>query len=154
VWVPRYLIGAAAPTALLVAIAVTSLPPRRSATMAIVGLVWAVVALGALPRRAPGKFDWRRFARRIEVAVGSPRDVYALEAYTAAPFERYAGAGTRVHVIHALAELPQGDAWLVYRPESFTAGSPTEAVKQLGHTIVVAISAETAGQRIVAIRLR
>ncbi len=153
IWVQRYLVGAAAPLALLTAIAIAALIPRKS-TAAILGLAWAAIAMGSVPQRAPTKFDWRRFARRIDLSVGSPRDVYALEAFTAAPLEHYAPVGVRVHVIRALEELPIGDAWLVYRRESFAAGTPAEPLRALGVTVVTALSAETAGQRIVAMRTR
>ncbi len=154
IWVQRYLVGAAGPVALLAAIAITSLLPQRAAAAAVGGLLWTAVAFAALPGRAPTKFDWRRFARRIDLAVGSPSDIYALEAYTAAPLQRYARAGMRVHVVTALDQLPAGDAWLVYRRESFAAGSPAEPLHALGFSTVTALSAETAGQRIVAVRIR
>ncbi len=154
VWVQRYLIGASAPLALLVAIAVTSLPPRRWAVGASLGFVWCAVALAALPTRPPTKFDWRRFVRRIDLSVGSPANLYAMEAFIAAPLQRYARAGMEVHVINALDALPRNDGWLVYRPESFTAKSPSEHLRAIGFTVVTALSAETAGQKIVAVRIR
>ncbi|MBI2408282.1 MAG: glycosyltransferase family 39 protein [Gemmatimonadetes bacterium] len=154
VWVQRYLIGAAAPVALLAGIAVSAMPPRRWRFSAVVGFVWVAVACAALPQRAPVKFDWRRFARRIDLAAGSPRDVFALEAFTAAPLQRYALTGMRVQMVHALAELPSGDIWLVYRRQSFSSGSPAEALRDLGFTTVSSLAAETAGQQFVATRIR
>lgn len=154
VWVPRYMIGSAAPTALLVAIAVTALPPRRWAAAAAVGFVWAAVAFAALPKRPPAKFDWRRFTRRIETSVGGPKDLYALEAFTGAPLMHYAGPGTRLRMIASLDDLPLGDSWLVYRRESFASGSASDALKARGFSVVTALSAETAGQRFVAVRVR
>ena len=154
IWVQRYLLGAAAPVALLVAIAVAALPPRRWHAAAVVGFVWTAIALAALPQRAPTKVDWARFARRIDTAVGSPRDVFALEAFTAAPLQRYARPGQRVKMVTALEDLPSGDAWLVYRPESFAAGSPSAALAGLRFSTVTALSTETAGQKIVAVRIR
>ncbi len=154
IWVQRYLLGAAAPVALLTAIAIAALPPRRWHVAAIVGLAWTAVACGALPRRAPTKVDWRRLARRIDVSVGSPREVFALEAFTAAPLQRYARPGMRVRIVPSLDSLPRGDAWLVYRPESFAAGSPADALRELGLTTVAALSMATLGQKIVAVRIK
>ena len=154
VWVQRYLVGAAAPVALLTAIALVALPPRRWGAAAIAGFVWTAVACAALPQRAPAKFDWRRFVRRVDLSVGSPRDVYALEAFTGAPLQRYAHAGMRLHMAKSLQDLPGGDLWLVYRRDSFASGSPAEALKALGFTTVTSLSAETAGQKIVAVRIR
>jgi hypothetical protein len=153
-WVQRYLVGAAAPVALLTAIAVAALPPRRWGAAAIVGFVWTAVACAALPQRAPTKFDWRRFVRRVDLTVGSPRDVYALEAFTGAPLQRYAHAGMQLHMVKSLQELPVGDLWLVYRRDSFASGSPAEALRALGFATVSSLSAETAGQKIVAVRIR
>lgn len=153
-WVQRYLVGAAAPVALLTAIAVAALPPRRWGAAAIAGFVWTAVACAALPQRAPTKFDWRRFVRRVDMSVGSPRDVYALEAFTGAPLLRYARAGMRLHMVKSLRELPGGDVWLVYRRDSFAAGSPAEGLRALGFTTVTSLSAEAAGQKIVAVRIR
>lgn len=153
-WVQRYLVGAAAPVVLLAAIAVAALPPRRWGAAAIAGFVWTAVACAALPQRAPTKFDWRRFVRRVDASVGSPRDVYALEAFTGAPLLRYARTGMRLHMVKSLRELPGGDAWLVYRRDSFAAGSPAEALRALGFTTVTSLAAETAGQQIVAVRIR
>ena len=154
VWVQRYLVGAAAPVVLLTAIAVAALPPRRWGAAAIAGFVWAAVACAALPQRAPTKFDWRRFLRRVDLSVGSPRDIYALEAFTGAPLQRYAHAGMRLHMAKSLQDLPGGDLWLVYRRDSFASGSPAEALRALGFATVTSLSAETAGQRIVAVRIR
>ncbi|MDQ8155299.1 MAG: glycosyltransferase family 39 protein [Gemmatimonadota bacterium] len=154
VWVQRYLIGAAAPLALLVAIAVTALPPRRWAAGAAVGFAWCAVALAALPTRAPTKFDWRRFVRRIDVTVGSPANLYAVEAFIAAPLQRYARAGMRVHMVATLDQIPRDDGWLVYRPESFASRPPADRLRAIGFTVVTALSAETAGQKVVAVRLR
>lgn len=154
IWVQRYLVGAAAPVALLTAIAVAALPPRRWGAAAIVGFVWTAVACAALPQRAPTKFDWRRFVRRVDMSVGSPRDVYALEAFTGAPLLRYAHAGMRLHMVKSLQELPGGDVWLVYRRDSFADGSPAEVLRTLGFTTVTSLAAETAGQKIVAVRVR
>jgi uncharacterized membrane protein len=153
-WVQRYLLGAAAPVAMLVAIAIAALPPRRWHVAAVAGFVWAAIALAALPRRAPTKVDWIRFARRLDTAIGSPRDVFALEAFTAAPLQRYARPGQQVRIVTALDELPSGDVWLVYRPESFAAGSPSGALSALRFSTVTALSTETAGQKIVAVRIR
>lgn len=153
-WVQRYLIGAAAPVALLTAMAVAALPPRRWGVAAIAGFVWAAVACAALPQRAPTKFDWRRFVRRVDMAVGSPRDVYALEAFTGAPLLRYAREGMRLHMVKSLRDLPGGDLWLVYRRDSFANGSPAQALQALGFTTVTSLAAETAGQQIVAVRVR
>lgn len=154
VWVPRYLLGAAAPVALLTAIALTALPPRRAPVAALAGFVWAIVAFAALPQRAPVKFDWRRFVRRLDVAVGSPRDVVAFEAFTGAPLQRYAAPGMRVHMAHALDSVPAVDSWVVYRPESFANSSPIRRLRAMGFTVVASLSAESAGQRVVAVRLR
>ncbi|MHB8838019.1 MAG: glycosyltransferase family 39 protein [Gemmatimonadaceae bacterium] len=154
IWVQRYLIGAAAPVVLLVAIALAALPPRRWGAASIAGFVWVAVACAALPQRAPVKFDWRRFVRRMEVAPGSPREVYALEAFTAAPLLRYALPGMHVAVVRSLSELPTGELWLVYRRESFASGSATEPLKALGFTTVTSLSAETAWQKVVAMRIR
>jgi len=154
VWVQRYLLGTAAPVALLVAMAVVALPPRRWALTAIAGFLWAAASFAELPLRAPTKFDWRRFTLRIERSVGSPADVYALEAFTAAPFQRYARAGMRLHMVSALDQLPSGDLWLLYRRDSFAAGSPAEALRALGFRTVSSLSAETAGQKIVAVRIQ
>lgn len=153
-WVQRYLVGAAAPVALLTAIAVAALPPRRWGAAAIAGFVWAAVACAALPQRAPTKFDWRRFVRRVDTSAGSPRDLYALEAFTGAPLLRYARAGMRLHMVKSLGELPGGDIWLVYRRDSFADGSPAAALRSLGFTTVTSLAAETAGQQIVAVRIR
>jgi len=153
-WVQRYLVGAAAPVALLTAIAVAALPPRRWGAAAIAGFVWTAVACAALPQRAPTKFDWRRFVRRVDTSVGSPRDVYALEAFTGAPLLRYARAGMRLHLVKSLDELPAGDIWLVYRRDSFADGSPARALQSLGFATVTSLAAETAGQQIVAVRIR
>ena len=153
-WVQRYLSGVAAPLVLLTAIAVASLPPKRTQAAAIVALAWSVVAFSALPQRAPTKFDWRHFTRRLEQSVGAPRDIYALEAFTAAPLQRYAGAGTRVHVLASLDGLPAGDAWLVYRSQSFADGSPATPLRARGYTIAASLSSEAGGQRIVAMRVR
>jgi len=153
-WVPRYLSGAAAPVALLVAIAVTALPPRRWAAAAVVGLLWAAAAFAALPGRPPAKFDWRRLARRIERSAGSPSEVYALEAFTAAPLKRYLGAGLQLQVVRALDQLPSGDEWLVYRRESFADGASGARLRALGFAIVTSLAAESAGQKIVAVRIR
>jgi hypothetical protein len=153
-WVQRYLVGAAAPVALLTAIAVAALPPRRWGAAAIVGFVWTAVACAALPQRAPTKFDWRRFVRRVDMSVGSPRDVYALEAFTGAPLLRYARAGMRLHMVKSLGDLPGGDLWLVYRRDSFADGSPARALQSLGFATVTSLAAETAGQQIVAVRIR
>lgn len=154
IWVERYLIGAAAPVALLTAIAVAALTPRRRPVAALIGFAWAAVAFAALPGRAPIKFDWRRFARRMDVAVGSPRDVFAFEAFTAAPLRRYAGPGMRVHVARAVEQIPTGDAWVVFRPESFADSPPAERLRAMGFTVVATLSAQVAGQRIVALRAR
>jgi hypothetical protein len=154
VWVPRYLLGAAAPVALLTAIAVAALPPRRAPAAALAGFVWAIMAFAALPHRAPVKFDWRRFVRRLDVAVGSPRDVVAFEAFTGAPLQRYAAPGMRVHMAHALDSVPAFDSWVVYRPESFANSSPVLRLRAMGFTIVTSLTAESAGQRVVAVRLR
>jgi hypothetical protein len=153
-WVQRYLLGSAAPVIVLVAIAVTSLPPLNGRVFALVAAAWVTAASVALPQRAPTKLDWRRFIRRMDIAVGSPRDVFALEGFTAAPLQRYARAGMRVHVVRSLDELPAGEAWLVYRRESFASGSAVEALQARGISTVVSISAETVGQRIVAARVR
>lgn len=117
----RYLLGAAAPLALLTAIAVTALPPRRWPAAALAGFVWAAVAF---------------------------------EAFTAAPMQHYAGTGMRVHVVRTLVEMPVGDAWVVFRPESFANSSPAERLRAMGFIIVASLSAETAGQRLVALRTR
>ncbi len=154
IWVQRYLVGAAAPVALLTAIAVAALPPRRWGAAAIAGFVWTAVACAALPQRAPTKFDWRRFVRRVDMSVGSPRDVYALEAFTGAPLLRYARAGMHLHMVKSLGELPSGDIWLVYRRDSFADGSPAQALRSLGFSTVTSLAAETAGQQIVAVRIR
>lgn len=154
VWVERYLLGAAAPVALLTAIAVTALPPRRWPAAALAGFVWAIVGFASLPQRAPVKFDWRRFVRRIDVAVGSPREVVAFEAFTAAPLQHYATAGMRVQMVRDLESIPSGDAWVVFRPESFTNSVPAERLRALGFTVVASLSAEAAGQRMVAMRVR
>ena len=111
------------------------------------------VACAALPQRAPTKFDWRRFVRRIELSPAGAHDLYALEAFTAAPLSRYARPGMRVSVVHSLGELPSGEFWLVYRRESFAAGSPAEALRALGFRTVTSLSAETSGQRISALRV-
>jgi hypothetical protein len=153
-WVQRYLVGAAAPVALLTAIAVAALPPRRWGAAAIAGFVWTAVACAALPQRAPTKFDWRRFVRRVDLSVGSPRDIYALEAFTGAPLLRYAHAGMRLHMVKSLRDLPGGDVWLVYRRDSFADGSPAAALRSLGFATVTSLAAETAGQQIVAVRIR
>jgi len=153
IWVQRYLVGAAAPTALLAAVAVCALPPRRWPVAALAGFLWAIGAFAAVPQRAPTKFDWRRFAQRINLAPGSPRDVYALEAFTGAPLLRYAGLGMRVSVIPSLEALPAGPAWLVYRRESFPEAGPADHLKAVGFTVLAALSAETAGQKIVAVRI-
>ncbi len=153
-WVQRYLVGAAAPVALLAAIALRSLGPRRWPVAALAGFLWAAGSFAALPTRAPTKFDWRRFTRRVDRAPGGPREVVALEGFTGAPLRRYAGVGMRVSVVPSLEALPAGSFWLVYRPESFTAGGPNEHLRGLGYTIVTALSAETAGQKIVALELR
>lgn len=153
-WVQRYLVGAAAPVALLAAVAVAALPPRRWGAAAIAGFVWTAVACAALPQRAPTKFDWRRFVRRVDMVVGSPRDLYALEAFTGAPLLRYARAGMRLHMVKSLSELPGGDIWLVYRRDSFADGSPARALQSLGFSTVTSLAAETAGQQIVAVRIR
>jgi len=154
IWVQRYLLGAAAPTILLTAIAIASLPPRGRAPWVLLAFAWVTAACVALPQRAPAKFDWRRFIRRIDVAAGSPRDVFALEGFTAAPLQRYARAGMRIHVVRSLDELPAGEAWLVYRRDSFASGSAGDALRARGFTTVTALSAETVGQRIVAARIR
>ena len=154
VWVPRYLVGAAAPVALLVATAVAALPPRRLGVAAIAGFAWVAVACAALPQRSPGKFDWRRFVRRIDLVAGSPRDVYALEAFTAAPLQRYANPGMHVSMVSSLDALPSGEFWLVYRRASFASGSASDALKSLGFASVTSLSAETMGQAIVATRIR
>ena len=154
VWVQRYLLGAAAPVALLTAIAIVALPPRRWSLATVAGFVWVAVACAALPQRAPVKFDWRRFARRIDVAVGSPRDVYTLEAFTAAPLQRYARAGMRVNVVRSLDALPSGEFWLVYRRDSFASGTAADALRARGFATVTTLSAETMGQAIVATRVR
>ncbi len=154
IWVQRYLVGAAAPVALLTAIAVAAPPPHRWRAATIAGFVWTAVACAALPQRAPTKFDWRRFVRRVDMSVGSPRDVYALEAFTGAPLLRYARAGMRLHMVKSLRDLPGGDLWLVYRRDSFADGSPTWALRSLGFTTVTSLAAETAGQQIVAVRIR
>jgi mannosyltransferase len=154
VWVPRYLLGAAAPVALLTAIALTALPPRRAPVAALAGFVWAIVAFATLPQRAPVKFDWRRFVRRLDVAVGSPRDVVAFEAFTGAPLQRYAAPGMRVHMAHALDSVSVVDSWVVYRPESFPNSSPALRLRAMGFTIVTSLSAESAGQRMVALRVK
>ncbi|MDP1889545.1 MAG: glycosyltransferase family 39 protein [Gemmatimonadaceae bacterium] len=153
-WVQRYLVGAAAPVALLTAIALSSLPPRRWGAAAVAGFIWTAVACAALPQRSPTKFDWRRFVRRVDMSVGSPRDVYALEAFTGAPLLRYAHAGMQLHMVKSLQDLPSGDVWLVYRRDSFADGSPAAALRTLGFTTVTSLSAETAGQKIVAVRIR
>ncbi len=153
IWVQRYLVGAAAPVALLTAIAIAALPPRRWGAAAIAGFVWAAVASAALPYRAPTKLDWRTFVRRVDLVVGSPRDMYALEAFTGAPLLRYAPPGMRLHMVPSLGALPAGDLWLVYRPESFAAGSPTDALRALGFTTIASLSAESAGQKVVAVRI-
>jgi len=152
-WVQRYLVGAAAPSALLAAVAVSALPPRRWPLAAVAGFLWAIGAFAALPQRAPTKFDWRRFTQRIDMAPGSPREVYALEAFTGAPLLRYAGLGMRVSVVPSLEALPAGPAWLVYRRESFPEAGPADHLHALGFTVMAALSAETAGQKIVAIRI-
>jgi hypothetical protein len=154
VWTQRYMMGAAAPVALLAGIAVAALPPKRWRFSAVVGFAWVAVACAALPQRAPVKFDWRRFTRRIDMAAGSPRDIFALEAFTAAPLQRYARAGMRVQMVHSLAELPSGDIWLVYRRQSFSSGSPADALRDLGFTTIASLAAETAGQNFVATRVR
>jgi 4-amino-4-deoxy-L-arabinose transferase-like glycosyltransferase len=152
-WVQRYLVGAAAPTALLAAVAVCALPPRRWPVAAAAGFLWAIGAFAAVPQRAPTKFDWRRFTQRIDLAPGSPRNVYALEAFTGAPLLRYAGLGMRVTMVPSLEALPPGPSWLVYRRESFPAAGPAEHLHALGFTVLTALSAETAGQKIVAVRI-
>jgi hypothetical protein len=154
VWVERYLLGAAAPVALLTAIAVAALPPRRWPAAALAGFVWAIVGFASLPQRTPVKFDWRRFVRRLELAVGSPRDVVAFEAFTAAPLQHYAAAGMRVQMVRDLESIPAGDSWVVFRPESFTNSAPAERLRALGFTVVASLSAEAAGQRMVAMRVR
>jgi uncharacterized membrane protein len=154
IWVQRYLLGAAAPAVLLTAIAIAALPPRGRGLWVLLAYVWVTAACVALPQRAPVKFDWRRFVRRIDLAVGSPRDVFALEGFTAAPLQRYARAGMRVHVVRSLDELPAGEAWLVYRRDSFASGSAGDALRARGIATVTALSAETVGQRIVAARIR
>lgn len=153
IWVQRYLLGAAAPVALLVAIAIAALPPRRWRVAAIIGACWVAVALAELPKRPPTKFDWRRFTRRIDVAPGSPSNLYALEAFTAAPLQRYARPGMLVHLIGSLDQLPDGDAWLVYRPESFASRTPADALLARNYRVLTSLTAETAGQRIVAMRI-
>ncbi|MBW7933478.1 MAG: glycosyltransferase family 39 protein [Gemmatimonadaceae bacterium] len=153
-WVQRYLLGAAAPVALLTGIAIAALPPRRLSVAAIAGFLWVGVACAALPQRAPTKFDWRRFVTRLERAsVGGPRDVFALEAFTGAPLVRYATPGMRVAVVRSLYQLPSGEFWLVYRRDSFATGTATDRLRAMGYRVVTALSAETAGQRIAAVRI-
>jgi uncharacterized membrane protein len=153
VWVPRYLIGSAAPVALLVGTALAALAPRRAPVGALAGFVWIALALVALPFRPPTKFDWPGFARRLE-AEGGPRDVVAFEAFTAAPLERYAGGELRIHVVHGVGEVPPGAWWVVFRPASFAAGSPEPQLRDLGFDVERAVWQETAGQRIGALLVR
>jgi hypothetical protein len=153
-WVQRYLVGAAAPVALLVALGIVALPPRRWGVTAIAGFVWVAVACAALPERPPVKFDWRRLVRRIDLSAGSPRDIYALEAFTGAPLQRYAPAGVHVSVVPSLDALPSGDFWLVYRRASFASGTAADALRARGFATVTSLSAETMGQAVVATRIR
>jgi hypothetical protein len=138
--------------ALLVALAVAALPPRP--WVAITGFGWAAVALAALPQRPPSALDWRRFARRMDLAPGSPRDVLALDDFTAAPLHRYARAGMRVRVVTSLAQLNTDDAWLVFGKEAFVAVSTTDSLHALGYETLALLSAGAAGQKVVAVRLR
>jgi hypothetical protein len=60
----------------------------------------------------------------------------------------------RLHMVNSLGGLPSGDLWLVYRRDSFADGSPARALQSLGFATVTSLAAETAGQQIVAVRIR
>jgi mannosyltransferase len=152
IWVPRYLIGSAAPVALLVGTALAALAPRAPLS-ALAGVAWIALSLVALPFRPPTKFDWSGFAARLE-AAGGPREVVAFEAFTAAPLERYAGGRLSVHVVHGVGEVPPGEWWVVFRPESFAARSPEPQLRAMGFDVERAEGQETAGQRIGALLVR
>ena len=126
IWGPRYLIGAAIPALILIALGLARLPraPRIVATLFVAGLG----AVG-LYRADEAKLPWSRFVAAL-AAPGSHAPVYVFEAFTALPIRYYDGLEDRhlvIKPVETLAELEDSAGWVVARDSSWPGGTAGSA---------------------------
>lgn len=152
IWGPRYLIGAAIPALILIALGLARLPrgPRILGTVLLAGL-----GAGGLFRADDAKFPWGHFVAAL-AAPGAHASVYVFESFTALPIRFYDGLQDRDLVItpvRTLAELEDSAGWVVARDSAWPGGTRgSAALIGSGLSVDDSVQMRIPGERITAWR--
>jgi hypothetical protein len=159
IWGSRYLIVAAAPYFILLAIAVDALSGRlgKTALCAIVGfLAYGAVQLSIWPEP---RVDIESVARRIQAAETGARQrvtVYSLDrplAYTLAYFFEHA-AFIHTAPLRSASELREPRCWIVYTNHTARRhGNPELQLGHQGYRVLMRVSARDEWNEIIAIQV-
>ncbi|MFL6277218.1 MAG: hypothetical protein ACJ74G_18700 [Blastocatellia bacterium] len=161
VWGSRFLIVVAPAYLLLVAIAVTTLQPRRLRhfTIALIAL-WAALS-GALQLTHRDKINWQPLVERMaqqEIGQG-PVPVYTRQGVTGTTIQYYldqaSEARLRVQYIDDYSRIDDTQFWIAFiRYRHDTGPSPTETLAARGDTLGEAIEADAPGHKVIFIPVR